>query len=136
MAVLLKIVRVKGKHLTLFKYKYVNHVRAFRAFHRLKSHHQHRYPRKLKRKMLPPVKHQLEKVNHVKRKMLHHREVDDVMHHLHHQIQSNIYSSLLSLTIALFRSEAKRKYLAGSKDLIHRHVGTKVSVSIAMNIEA
>lgn len=122
---LLKMLQAKRKHRTLFKFKFENNVRAFQVFLRLKSHHQLLYPRKLMMINQPLAK---ERDNHVKRKMLHHPEVEDAMLQLHHLIQSSNYFSLLSSLIVLYQWEEKLKYHAMFKDQIHKHVGIKVKV--------
>lgn len=125
MAVLLKIVPAEQKHLTSFKFKFVNSVRAFQAFLQLKNHHQLLYLRSQKKRK-PGRQPQPEvKVSHAPKKMLHHLEEDD-MHQLLHLIQNNSCSSLLFLVIVRFRWAVKLKYLVMSKDLIHKHVGSKV----------
>lgn len=134
MVVLLIIVRVKRKLRTLFKFKFVNNVRAFRAFHQSKRMHQQlpnhkKYHLMVKRHLLRSMvkPHQpVDEVNHVKRRKLHHPEVDDAMDHQYHQIQSCIYISLPSLTIKPSQLEPKQRFLAGFKDPIHNHVGLKV----------
>lgn len=129
MVALLKIVLANRKHLTLFKFKFVNNVRVLRVFLQLKSHHQLLYLKRLMiKQQLLMTKQELAKVvKDVRRRKKHHLEVEDVMHRLHHPIQRNIYSSLLSSLIAQFRSEEKQKYLATFKVLIHNHVGIKVN---------
>lgn len=127
--VLPKIELEKRKHHTLFKFKFVNSARVLRVFHRLKNHRQHQLQRNQKIKQR--IKQRRAHPKKVKKKLTLHQEPDDVMHHNHHQIQNNNCSSLLFSPIVQFQKVEKQKYLATFKDLIHKHVGTKVQYKIS-----